>query len=185
MSASTLAILRAARYAAEKHADQRRKGVRKEPYINHPLEVAELVASALTAPDENLVIAALLHDVVEDTDTTFDELARLFGSDVAALVAEVTDDSSLPRLERKRLQIATAPDKSPRAQVIRLADKISNLRSIRDSAPADWDERRKREYFDWGRTVVAGLSAPNPHLKREFDQLVRDFEATLAARQPQ
>ena len=176
MSTAANRILRAARYAAEKHADQRRKGVRQEPYVNHLLEVAELVSSVLTEPDPELVIAALLHDVVEDTGVGFDELARLFGNDVAALVAEVTDDKSLPKFERKRLQIVNAPKKTVRAQKIKLADKISNLRSMLDSPPADWDEARRREYFEWAGRVVAGLTAPDPELKREFDRISAVFQ---------
>ena len=174
----THAILQAATFAAEKHADQRRKGKRQEPYINHLLEVAELVSS-VAERDENLIIAALLHDVVEDAGVTFAELAERFGDDVAALVAEVTDDKSLPKVERKRLQIVSAPHKSPRAQILKLADKISNLRSMLNSPPADWNEARRREYFDWASQVVAGLTAPNQQLKREFDQLVREFDAAL------
>jgi guanosine-3',5'-bis(diphosphate) 3'-pyrophosphohydrolase len=176
---STHTILQAATYAAEKHSGQRRKGARQEPYINHLLEVAELVASVLAEPDDNLIIAALLHDVVEDAGVGLPELAGRFGDDVAALVAEVTDDKSLPKKERKRLQIVNAPHKSPRAQIIKLADKISNLRSILSSPPADWDDRRRREYFDWASQVVAGLSAPDERLKREFDRIVREFDAAL------
>jgi (p)ppGpp synthase/HD superfamily hydrolase len=129
------AVLKAAHFAAEKHAGQRRKGTAAEPYINHLLEVAELVSSTLVEPDTNLVIAALLHDVVEDAGVTKDELVEAFGSDVADLVMEVTDDKSLPKAERKRLQIVTAPKKSVRAQIIKLADKISNVRAIVAARP--------------------------------------------------
>jgi guanosine-3',5'-bis(diphosphate) 3'-pyrophosphohydrolase len=167
------AVLKAAHFAAQKHAGQRRKGAAAEPYINHLLEVAELVASALAEPDTNLVIAALLHDTVEDTGTTKEELAETFGSDVADLVMEVTDDKSLPKAERKRLQIAHASQISVRSQVIKLADKISNLRGILASPPADWSGERKREYFEWAKRVVDGLSAPNEMLKAEFERLYR------------
>ena len=165
------AVLKAAHFAAKKHAGQRRKGAAAEPYINHLLEVAELVASALAEPDTNLVIAALLHDTVEDAGVTKEELIEAFGSDVAALVMEVTDDKSLPKAERKRLQIVTASKKSVRAQGIKLADKISNLRAIVASPPTDWSVERKREYFDWAKRVVDGLSAPNQMLKAEFERL--------------
>jgi guanosine-3',5'-bis(diphosphate) 3'-pyrophosphohydrolase len=167
------AVLKAAHFAAQKHADQRRKGAAAEPYINHLLEVAELVSSALAEPDTNLVIAALLHDTVEDAEVTKEELVEAFGSDVADLVMEVTDDQSLPKAERKRLQIVHAPQISVRAQVIKLADKISNLRGILASPPADWSGERKREYFDWAKRVVDGLSAPNQMLKAEFERLYR------------
>lgn len=169
-------LLEAAQFAAEKHSSQRRKGAGAEPYINHLIEVAHLVAGALSAPDTNLLIAALLHDVVEDTAVTHEELAAAFGSDVAALVAEVTDDKSLPKHVRKQLQIDNAPKKSPRAQAIKLADKISNLRAILVSPPADWTDQRKREYVQWARRVVEALPEPNPVLRLEFERVYAQFE---------
>ena len=170
------AILSAARFAAEKHAGQRRKGDAAEPYVNHLLEVAELVAMALPEPDTDLLIAALLHDSIEDVGVTAEDLAARFGADVAELVSEVTDDKSLPKHERKRLQVENAPKKSVRAQTIKLADKISNLRSMLSSPPADWDFKRKREYFIWARRVVDGLAAPNPVLKAEFERTFSKFD---------
>ena len=165
-------VLSAALFAAEKHATQRRKGAAAEPYVNHLIEVAELVSAANPETDTDLVIAALLHDTIEDAGVTDEELRERFGTDVAHLVVEVTDDKLLPKEERKRLQIANAPNKSARAQVIKLADKISNLRAILSSPPVDWTERRKAEYFDWAQQVVEGLATPNPALKTEFDRLV-------------
>jgi guanosine-3',5'-bis(diphosphate) 3'-pyrophosphohydrolase len=140
------------------------------------LEVAELVASALAEPDTNLVIAALLHDTVEDTGVTKEVLVGTFGSDVADLVMEVTDDKSLPKAERKRLQIVHASQISVRAQVVKLADKISNLRGILASPPADWSGEQKREYSEWAKRVVDELSAPNEMLKAEFERLYRQGE---------
>jgi guanosine-3',5'-bis(diphosphate) 3'-pyrophosphohydrolase len=125
----------------------------------------------LTEPDTNLVMAALLHDTVEDVGVTKEELAEVFGSDVANLVLEVTDDKSLPKQERKRLQIVNAPHKSVRAQVIKLADKISNLRAVLASPPTDWSVQRQREYFEWAKQVVDALSAPSQSLKAEFERL--------------
>jgi GTP diphosphokinase / guanosine-3',5'-bis(diphosphate) 3'-diphosphatase len=164
-------IMRAAHFAATRHSGQRRKGAAAEPYINHLLEVAELVSSVLAEPDPNLVIAALLHDTVEDVGVTKEELIEAFGQDIANLVLEVTDDKSLPKPERKRLQIVNAPRKSVRAQIIKLADKISNLRAMLASPPVDWSVERRREYFAWARQVVDALSAPDPRLKAEFDRL--------------
>jgi len=163
-------ILAAARFAAEKHAQQKRKGAAGEPYFNHLLEVAELVAAGSDRLDVHLVMAAFLHDTVEDTGVTLQELEQRFGKDVAALVEEVTDDKSLPKEIRKQLQVKNAPKKSERAQTLKLADKISNLRSILASPPAGWDRERKQQYFEWARQVVAGLAAPNPFLKTEFDK---------------
>jgi len=164
-------VLKAACFAAERHAAQRRKGATAEPYINHLLEVAGLVSSALAEADTNLVIAALLHDTIEDVGVTREQLDARFGSDVAALVAEVTDDKSLEKAERKRLQIVHAPQTSVRAQVIKVADKISNLRSILTSPPADWSLQRRQEYFDWAKQVVDGFTSPNSILKAEFDAI--------------
>jgi (p)ppGpp synthase/HD superfamily hydrolase len=168
-------VLRAASFAAEKHAGQRRKGAAAEPYVNHLIEVAYLVSTALAEPDTNLVMAALLHDTIEDTATTKEELVAHFGSDVAELVAEVTDDKSLPKHERKRLQVENAPKKSKRAQTVKLADKISNLRSMTVSPPADWDMQRRQEYFAWAQRVVAGFAEPNPILQAEFDRTIQQF----------
>ena len=126
--------------------------------------------------DTNLVIAALLHDVIEDTEVTAAELNRRFGRDVASLVVEMTDDKSLPKEERKRLQIEHAPRMSVRAQTIKLADKISNLQSILSSPPANWDYERKKKYFEWGKQVVDALSSPNPFLKAEFERTYQRFK---------
>lgn len=167
-------VLDAALFAAEKHAKQKRKG--GEPYINHLIEVAQLVSMAIPEPDTNLVIAALLHDSIEDVGVTEAELNERFGQDVADLVVEMTDDKSLPKDERKRLQIEHAPKLSVRAQTIKLADKIANLRSLLTSPPPDWDYERKRQYFDWGKSVVDGLSQPNPILKAAFERMHQRFE---------
>ena len=167
-ASSVRRILAAAQFAASKHSQQKRKGASGEPYINHLIEVAELVASSSNALDTELIIAGFLHDTVEDTGVTLTELTDRFGSDVASLVAEVTDDKSLPDKTRKRLQVETAPYKSERAQTLKLADKISNLRSILMSPPVGWSLERKRQYFEWAKAVVDGFTAPNPMLKSEF-----------------
>ncbi len=169
-------ILDAAMFAAQKHSAQKRKGAAAEPYVNHVIEVAQLVAGSSDQLDANLVMAALLHDTIEDTNTTREELEREFGSDVTALVVEMTDDKSLPKDVRKELQIQNAPHKSVRGQVIKLADKISNLRSLLASPPANWNDERKRQYFAWARRVVEALSAPNPILKAEFDRTYAKFQ---------
>jgi guanosine-3',5'-bis(diphosphate) 3'-pyrophosphohydrolase len=172
-------VLDAASYAAEKHRSQRRKGLSLEPYINHLIEVAHLVSTVAPEQDTNLVIAALLHDTIEDVGVSALELVERFGLDVADLVVELTDDKSLPKAERKRLQIEHAPNMSVRAQVIKLADKISNLRAILASPPADWDYERKKEYFEWGKRVVDALSQPNPVLKAEFERTYRRFHEVV------
>ena len=168
---SVLRILQAARFAAERHAYQKRKGANQEPYINHLVEVAELIASSSAQLDPELIMAGFLHDTVEDTGTTLAELEERFGSDVAALVAEVTDDKSLPKETRKHLQVTNAHKKSGRAQTLKLADKIFNLRSLLASPPVGWNMERKRQYFEWAKAVVSGLNSPNPILKKEFDRV--------------
>jgi len=176
-------VLSAATFASDKHSAQRRKGAAAEPYINHLLEVAQLVSTAIPELDVELVIAALLHDTIEDAGVTKEELTEQFGAEVSHLVFELTDDKSLPKQERKRLQIANAPKKSVRAQTIKLADKISNLRAIRSSPPVDWTEQRKAEYFEWAKQVVDGLSAPNHALKEEFDRLMNGQVSSASSRQ--
>jgi GTP diphosphokinase / guanosine-3',5'-bis(diphosphate) 3'-diphosphatase len=167
--ASIRRIMAAARFAAEKHAQQRRKGENGEPYFNHLLEVAELITASSLDLDVELVMAAFLHDTVEDTGVTLAELEERFGKNVAALVAEVTDDKLLPKEMRKALQVQTSHKKSARAQTLKLADKISNLRAIVTSPPVGWNLERKQQYFEWARQVVSGITAPNAFLKAEFD----------------
>lgn len=163
-----LTILKAARTAAEWHSDQRRKGAHQEPYVNHLIEVAEMVARA-DPGNTDLVVAALLHDTIEDQSKTRSEIAELFGIRVANLVAEVTDDKSLPKPERKRLQVETTPKKSREAKMIKLADKISNLRSLALSPPSEWSDQRRGEYVSWASEVAAGAFGISAWLDAEFE----------------
>ena len=181
MGKDVVDVARAMAFAARKHSSQRRKGEAAEPYVNHVVEVAELVARATGGDDPVLVMGALLHDTVEDTGTTREELEREFGADVAALVAEVTDDKSLAKDERKRLQVANTPHKSPRAKMIKLADKTSNLRSILVSPPPSWDWQRRREYHDWAQRVASGCRGVNADLERWFDDAHAKGIAALGA----
>jgi (p)ppGpp synthase/HD superfamily hydrolase len=169
-------ILAAARFAAERHAAQRRKGRSGEPYVNHLLEVAELLARMADDLDTNLIVAALLHDTIEDVGVTRAELAERFGEDVASLVAEVTDDKSLPKETRKALQVENAPKKSPRAQALSAADKIANVRSIATSPPANWSFERRVEYVRWARQVVGRYSQLNRRLAAEFQQVGAELQ---------
>lgn len=170
MASDVVAVARALDFAARKHSNQRRKGEAGEPYVNHLAEVARLVAEATEGKDTTAVLAALLHDAIEDTPTTREELEREFGREVADIVVEVTDDKNLPKAERKRLQVETAPGKSRRAKLVKIADKTSNVRSIAKSPPLDWDLKRQREYFDWAARVVAGCRGTNAVLERWFDE---------------
>ena len=176
MAKGWIAVLRAAGAAARWHVHQRRKGAAQEPYINHLLEVATLVAEAT---DGDLVIAALLHDAIEDCEVPRELIAKTFGTEVADLVAEVTDDKSLPKEHRKELQAETAHKKSPKAKVIKLADKISNLRALATSPAPDWSVRRKMEYITWARKVVAGLRGTNEILEKQFDATAQAAELSL------
>jgi len=164
-------ILEAASFAAEKHKDQARKGS-GQPYVNHPLEVAKLLADVGGVVDADMIIAGLLHDTVEDTDTTFDELEEKFGSRATGFVRELTDDKSLPKAERKRLQVEHAPNMTFEAKQIKIADKISNISDVAENPPPHWSKERRRKYVDWGERVVAGLRGVNPKLERHFDSLV-------------
>ncbi len=167
-------VLRAATYAAQKHMGQRRKGADEAPYINHPLAVASLLANEAGIEDQAALQAALLHDVLEDTPTTPLELAAAFGDEVARVVAEVTDDKSVAKEERKRVQVLNAAGRSPAAAWVKAADKTCNLREVL-SSPPPWPLDRKLVYFDQANDVVSLL----PHLP----QRLRDaFDATYARR---
>jgi len=174
-----LKIARAVHFAALKHKGQRRKGEDAEPYINHLAEVSETLALHTNGEDLNLVIAGLLHDTLEDTETTYDELVSAFGHDVADLVKEVTDDKNVPKAERKRLQVENAPHKSTRAKMIKIADKISNLNSILNSPPKDWPPDRKREYFEWAKRVVDACGGINSGLDEAFAEVYAKGSAII------
>jgi GTP diphosphokinase / guanosine-3',5'-bis(diphosphate) 3'-diphosphatase len=162
-------IISAISFAAGKHSNQRRKDIDASPYINHPIALADILANEAGIEDEKVLVAAILHDTIEDTETTAQELADRFGDDVAAIVLEVTDDKSLPKTERKRLQIEHAPTISRRAKLVKLADKISNLRDVASSPPADWSIQRQQEYFDWAKAVIDGVRGIHQTLERIFD----------------
>jgi (p)ppGpp synthase/HD superfamily hydrolase len=160
---------------------QRRKGGAGEPYINHLLEVAWLVSKATGGDDTNLIIAALLHDAIEDQDISRATIEQQFGDDVAGLVQEVTDDKSLPDALRKRVQVQEAHKKSTRAKILKLADKISNVRSIAIDPP-DWPTERLIGYVQWGRDVVTGLRGASQDLETLFDQTAAEAERRIEGR---
>jgi guanosine-3',5'-bis(diphosphate) 3'-pyrophosphohydrolase len=162
-------LLSAVKFAADRHRGQRRKDADASPYINHPIAVAETLWNVGHVRDINTIVAAILHDTLEDTDATAEEIAGLFGQEILSVVQEVTDDKSLPKAERKRLQIVNAPHKSVAAKQIKLADKMNNIRDITNAPPADWPARRKLEYLDWAQQVSAGLRGANSGLEAEFD----------------
>ena len=164
-------ILDALQFAAHKHRDQRRKDMEASPYINHPIALAHVLWGEGGVHDPAVIMAALLHDTIEDTETTPEELAKRFGRKVAKIVGEVTDDKSLPKAERKRLQVEHAPHISREAKLVKLADKISNLRDMAASAPKTWPKSRVREYFDWAKRVVDALRGVHPRLERIFDEV--------------
>ncbi|TCZ64062.1 HD domain-containing protein [Roseicella aquatilis] len=177
-------LLRAATFAARVHAGHRRKGAASEPYVNHVLEVAEILA-AHAAPLP-AILAGLLHDTVEDSDqdpepTTLAHLEAAFGPEVAGIVAEVSDDKSLPKEVRKGLQVRNAAKTSDAAKQLKLADKIANLRSIAASPPKGWDHARRLEYVGWAGRVAAGLKGVNPALDALFEAAYREALHRLAA----
>jgi GTP diphosphokinase / guanosine-3',5'-bis(diphosphate) 3'-diphosphatase len=175
-------LLAALVFAAERHRDQRRKGATGGPYINHPIRVLMLLWEVGEVRDITTLAAALLHDVVEDTGTPLSVVEAQFGADVAAIVGQVTDDKSLPKAERKRLQVAHAVGASVPAKQIKLADKIHNVTEIVADPPVGWSRARQREYLDWAEAVVLGLRGVNPALEATFDAALNAARATIARR---
>jgi len=163
-------VVRALAFAAAKHRDQRRKDPAASPYINHPIALANVLVNEAGITDPEVIAAALLHDTIEDTKTTPAELEAAFGPRVRRIVEEVTDDKELPREERKRLQIEHAPTLSPRARLVKLADKITNLRDVASDPPHGWTLDRRREYFEWAKRVIDGLRGENATLEATFDR---------------
>ncbi len=172
-------LLDALRFAADKHRDQRRKGPDRSPYINHPIEVASVLAMVGGVHDAVTLAAAALHDTIEDTMTTAEELEARFGREVRHLVEELTDDKRLPKEERKRLQIEHAAGASHRAKLIKLADKICNVRDVTHQPPAGWSDERRREYLDWTEQVVQGCRGASAALERLYDKVLAEGRSAL------
>ncbi|KAM6181035.1 LOW QUALITY PROTEIN: guanosine-3',5'-bis(diphosphate) 3'-pyrophosphohydrolase MESH1 [Erethizon dorsatum] len=199
MGSEVAQLLEAADFAARKHRQQRRKDPEGTPYINHPIggragpranlvapegwwgpgSVARILTHEAGITDIVVLQAALLHDTVEDTDTTLDEVELHFGTQVRRLVEEVTDDKTLPKLERKRQQVEQAPHSSPGAKLVKLADKLYNLRDLNRCTPAGWSEHRVQEYFEWAAQVVKGLQGTNQQLEEALKQLFKERGLTL------
>lgn len=174
-------LLKAIAFAAEKHRDQRRKDAEASPYINHPIAVATVLAAEGGVSAEVTLIAAALHDTVEDTKTPFAELEEHFGPEVAGLVREVTDDKSLDKPVRKRLQIEHAAQSSSRAKQLKIADKICNIRDITVRPPAHWSPERRSDYLTWAEKVVVGCRQVNTGLDQAFDNAIAEAREVLKA----
>jgi (p)ppGpp synthase/HD superfamily hydrolase len=178
-------IAEARAFVAWAHARHTRKGAAREPYLIHLDEVAAFVTRH--GGDPATIAAAWLHDTVEDCNGPPDApldvrpamLADWFGADIAALVAELTDDKMLPKPERKRLQVVNAPDKSPRATLIKLGDKTSNVRAIGTSPPVHWDAARSSAYLDWAEAVCAALPPGHAAARAELASALAATRATL------
>jgi len=163
-------LLKALAFAAHKHRDQRRKDVESSPYINHPIALVNILCNEGHVTDTNVICAALLHDTVEDTDTTLEELEREFGGEIRAIVMDVTDDKTLEKAERKQRQIEHAAHISDQAKLVKLADKISNLRDVASNPPPDWDLRRRQGYFEWAKAVIDRLRGVHGPMEAIFDE---------------
>ena len=157
-------------FAAHKHRAQRRKDKEASPYINHPIALADVLVNEGGVDDPVALCAAVLHDTIEDTVTSYEELQQRFGKEVADVVLEVTDDKTLLKAERKERQVTHAPHLSQRARLVKLADKICNLRDIASNPPATWPLERKQEYYEWAKRVIDGLRGAHPGLERLFDR---------------
>jgi (p)ppGpp synthase/HD superfamily hydrolase len=179
--ADTAFLLKAIEFASRKHSTQRRKNKEASPYINHPIAVAHLLADTGGITDLITLMAAVLHDTIEDTETTPTELDEQFGEMVRKVVEEMTDDKSIAKAERKRLQIEHAPRLSRRAKAIKLADKIANMQDVVDNPPANWPLARRIEYLDWTEKVVAGVRGTNVALEKLYDQVLEKGRAKFKA----
>ena len=173
-------FLKAMKFSAEKHRNQRRKDEQESPYINHPIEVANVLWTVGDVYDVTTIVGALLHDTIEDTNTTPEEILNNFGKDVLALVLEVSDDKNLPKKERKIKQIKKASFLSFRAKQLKLADKICNISDIANSPPQNWSWQRRVDYLEWADSVIAGLRGVNAKLETYFDETLTEAQKKLA-----
>ena len=172
-------LMKAVDFAAKKHKDQRRKDPFATPYINHPIGVANILSQEAGIEDLEVLQAALLHDTVEDTETTFEEIEDNFGREVRDIVDEVTDDKTLPKLERKRLQIVTASKKMHKSRLVKMADKLYNLRDLLVAPPKDWPEERIQEYFIWAAKVISELKGTNEVLEAKLAEVLAKRGVTI------
>ena len=172
-------LLKAIEFASRKHSTQRRKDKEASPYINHPIAVTHLLADTGGVTDLVTLMAAVLHDTIEDTETTTEELEAQFGRTVRRVVEELTDNKSLPKADRKQRQIDHAPTLSKRAKTIKLADKIANVQDVTDAPPADWDRARRIDYLEWTEKVVAGCRGTNAPLEKLYDDVLKRGRATF------
>lgn len=171
-SQNTLLLIKALSFSADKHRNQRRKDADATPYINHPINVVLTLLEIGKETNINLLVAAALHDTIEDTETKLEEIEKLFGKKVLSIVSEVTDDKKLPKAERKQLQVTNAPHKSSKAKKLKLADKICNITDILNSPPADWNQERKLDYLSWAEKVANGLKGANVKLEKHLAKLI-------------
>ena len=162
-------LLKALEFSARKHRNQRRKDIDASPYINHPISLANILCNEAHVTDIYVICGALLHDTVEDTETEPEELEREFGSKIKNIVMDVTDDQSLKKDERKQAQIDHAAHICSEAKLVKLADKISNLRDVSSNPPPEWSLDRRQEYFEWAKKVIDQLRGIDPHLEGIFD----------------
>ena len=161
-------FVKALAFASRKHSQQRRKDAEASPYINHPIALVSILTVEAGINDFDILCAALLHDTIEDTRTSVEELVETFGRPIASLVQEVTDDKRLPKAERKSLQVEHAAHLSPKARFVKIADKIANLRDVADNPPTDWSLKRRQDYFDWAKQVVDKIRNPPTGLLSMF-----------------
>ena len=172
-------VLKAAQFAAEKHEGQERKDLNASPYIDHPESVAKLIAEVGGIHDPEILAAALLHDTLEDTDTSTEELEAAFGKRVCRLVQEVTDDKNLQKEERKQRQIQDAAKLPPDAVLIKLGDKISNVMDVTNNPPADWSLERRKAYLDWAEAVIDNCPKVNSALEQHFVNALKKGRKSL------
>ncbi|MEM1005132.1 MAG: HD domain-containing protein [Pseudomonadota bacterium] len=164
-----LIVIKALDFSAQKHRKQRRKDSEGSPYINHPIALMRVIAEEAGLTDPNLLAVAALHDTIEDTATTLEELEQVFGPEIANMVFELSDNKSLPKAERKKRQIDYASKISQGGAIVLLADKICNLRDLAQVPPVDWSLQRKRDFFDWAKQVVDNLPSSNEKLETLFE----------------
>ena len=172
-------ILKAVHFSAQKHSTQRRKDENASPYINHPISVALAIAQIGGVDDPEILAAALLHDTLEDTETTPEELEDEFGKKVCEYVLDVTDDKTLPKEERKRRQIEHAKKISNGAALIKLGDKISNVTDVINNPPEDWDNNRRKEYLDWAEKVIENCPKVNDKMENKFQEIIKQGREAL------
>ncbi|EFO18322.1 hypothetical protein LOAG_10172 [Loa loa] len=165
-------IIEAVDLAARRHRQQRRKDAAQTPYVNHPIGVAYILTSEGQITDTTTIIAAILHDIVEHTKTTDEEIRKMFGDEIADIVKECTMVRSMKREARMKSELEKASKLSHKAKLVQLADKLNNIRDIERGTPLGWTKQHVTEYIIFAKDLLSKIRGIHGPLESALDDII-------------